>query len=111
MPTHSASRRRFAAAFIVATAAAAAFTPRAAAAETTVLSPFRVEAEFGLDGLRIAVLADFHYKPNQDDDLLHDIVEQIRETLEQHLVFGDWLALQIDAEQRVDRRAADGACG
>lgn len=32
----------------------------------------------GLDGLRIALLADFHYKPDQDDDLLHDIVEQIR---------------------------------
>ncbi|PAW67505.1 MAG: hypothetical protein B9S34_05350 [Opitutia bacterium Tous-C1TDCM] len=54
MPTHSASRRRFAAASLIATvAAAAAFTPCAAAAETTVLSPFRVEAEFGLDGLRI----------------------------------------------------------
>jgi iron complex outermembrane receptor protein len=36
-----------------ATAAAAAFSSRVGAAETTVLSPFRVEAEFGLDGQRI----------------------------------------------------------
>ncbi len=48
-----ASRRSFAAALVVATAAAAAFSSRVGAAETTVLSPFRVEAEFGLDGQRI----------------------------------------------------------
>ncbi len=52
MPSHRAFRRLFAAS-VITTAAAVASNPRAAAAETTVLSPFRVEAEFGLDGLRI----------------------------------------------------------
>lgn len=53
LTSSEAARRSFAGALVVATAAAAAFTPRAAAAETTLLSPFRVEAEFGLDGQRI----------------------------------------------------------
>jgi hypothetical protein len=32
----------------------------------------------GLDGLRIGLLSDFHYRPDQDDELLGKVVEQIR---------------------------------
>jgi uncharacterized protein len=52
----------------------------------------------GLDGLRIGLLADFHYKPDHDDELLHRIVDQIRhENLDLIALTGDF----IDSSPRV----------
>jgi predicted MPP superfamily phosphohydrolase len=51
-----------------------------------------------LDGLRIGLLADFHYKPDRDDDLLHAIVDQVRhENLDILALAGDF----IDSSPRV----------
>ena len=46
----------------------------------------------GLDGLRIGVLADFHYRPDQDDELLGKVVDQVRaEKLDLVALTGDFV--------------------
>ena len=52
----------------------------------------------GLAGLRIGVLADFHYRPDQDDELLGKVVDQVRaENLDLIALTGDF----VDAAPRV----------
>lgn len=46
----------------------------------------------GLDGLRIGLLADFHFRPDQDDELVAQVVEATRrEKLDLILLAGDFL--------------------
>jgi predicted MPP superfamily phosphohydrolase len=44
-----------------------------------------------LDGMRIGVLADFHFRPGQDDELIHKVVSQVRgENLDLIALAGDF---------------------
>lgn len=45
----------------------------------------------GLDGLRIGLLADFHFRPGVDDELVHQVVTQVRrEKLDVIALAGDF---------------------
>ena len=46
----------------------------------------------GLDGLRIGLLADFHYRPKEDDNLLERVIQRVRqENLDLIALSGDFI--------------------
>jgi len=47
----------------------------------------------GLDGLKVALLSDFHFRPDQDEDLMDKVVEQVRtEKPDLVLLGGDYMS-------------------